>query len=104
MYPGETVQSSVAAVRQRNRAVPSTVRNIVGKDEGIGKLQDCQYLQHTNHTCTKLNYTMFSLSARVGIELHAEGCPCPKHKGNEHKLFVLVHLTQTCPPRCHISK
>ena len=93
VYPGETFQFSVVAVGQRNGAVPSTVRNIVGKDEGIGKLQDRQYLQHTNNTCTKLNYTGFSLSPHVGIELHAEGSPCTKQKDNEYKLFVLVQLT-----------
>ena len=67
VYPGETVQFSVVAVGQRNGAVPSTVRNIVEKDEGVGKLQDGQYLQHTNNTCTKLNYTVFSLSPRVAL-------------------------------------
>ena len=98
VHPGETFQFSVVAVGQRNGAVPSTVRNIVEKDEGISKLQDRQYLQHTNNTCTKLNYTVFSLSPHVGIELYAEGSPCPRQKSNEYKLFVLVHLTQSCPP------
>ena len=104
VYPGETFHIAVVAVGQRNGAVPSTVRNIVEKDEGVGKLQDRQYLQHTNNTCTKLNYTVFSLSPRVGIELHVEGSPCPRQKGNEYKLFVLVHLTQSCPPGFHLSK
>ena len=65
VYPGETFQFSVVAVGQRNRTVPSTVRNIVDKDNGIGKLQNHQYLQH--YTCTKLNYTVFSLSQHLSI-------------------------------------
>ena len=70
VYPGETLQFSVVAVGQRNGTVPSTVRNIVGKDEGISKLQDRQYLQHTNNTCTKFNYTVCSLSSHVEKVAH----------------------------------
>ena len=29
---------------------------------------------------------------------------CPKQKGNEYKLYILVHLTQSCPHGFHISK
>ena len=89
IYPGETVQVSAIALGQRNGPVPSTVRsnNFLGKlmtnfsrvvwvNLGPADLLDPQYLQLTKNTCTKLNYTVLSLSHYVGITLHAEGTPC----------------------------
>jgi len=99
-YPGETFQVSVVAVGQRNGAVPSTVRSITTKDQG--NLQDYQYLRKTN-TCTKLNYTVFSLSRHVSVDLHAECGPCLKF-GNVHELSIKVTLNQTCPPGFHMSE
>ena len=99
-YPGETFQVSVVAVGQRNGAVPSTVRSITTKDQG--NLQDYQYLRKTN-TCTKLNYTVFSLSRHVSVDLHAECGPCLKF-GNVHELSIKLTLNQTCPPGFHMSE
>ena len=98
-YPGETFQVSVVAVGQRNGAVPSTVRSTT-KDQG--NLQDYQYLRKTN-TCTKLNYTVFSLSRHVRLDLHAECGPCLKF-GDLHELSIKVTLNQTCPPGFHMSE
>ena len=65
VYPGETFHVSVIALEQR---VPSTVRSVIVL--GQVDLQAFQYLQEANNTCSKLNYTVFSLSQHVGIQLH----------------------------------
>ena len=98
VYPGETFQVSVVALGQRNGTVPSTVSTIY---LGTGDLSDSQYHQQVNNTCTKLNYTVRSLSQTVGIELHAESSPC----SNYQLLPTLtVNLHQTCPPGFNISE
>ena len=76
VYPGETLQISVVTVGQRNRAVPSTVRSTVTSTTTKSHLLDYQYLQQTNNNCTKLNYTVFSLSQHEYIGLYPEVSPC----------------------------
>ena len=77
VYPGETFQVSVVALGQRNGTVPITVSTIY---LGTGDLFGSQHHQQVNNTCTKLNYTVHSLSQRVGIELHAESSPCSNYE------------------------
>ena len=108
VYPGETFQVSVVAVGQRNGPVPSTVISSFDKiqnPEGTdSKLLGSQYLQQANNTCTKLNYTLFSLSHMfVSILLHAESSPCSKFD-DIHPLPIIVFLNQTCPPGFNISE
>ena len=95
-YPGETFQVSVVGVGQRNGAVPTGVRSTTND---YANLLDYQYLQKMN-TCTKLNYTVFSLSRFVDIDLHAECGPCLK-LGAVRQLTVKVTLNLTCPPGLH---
>ena len=108
VYPGETFQISVVAVGQRNGTVSSTVRSAVRSGVRTSKLfhpanlLDYQYLQQTNNTCTKLNYTVFSLSQEVNITLHPEGSPCSKYNGG--LLNISVDLNQTCPLGFNISE
>ena len=62
VYPGETFQVSLIAVGQRDGTVPSTVRSTVTSSTTefhSVSLLNHQYLQKTNNTCTKLNYTVF---------------------------------------------
>ena len=104
-YPGETFHVSVGAVGQKDGTVSSTVRSKISEGS-IGVLQDSQYLQQAN-TCTKLNYTVFSLSRYVLIELQAEGNPCSKFNDiypMDYSLRIRVDLDQTCPPGLNISK
>ena len=116
IYPGETVHVSAIALGQRNGPVPSTVRskNFLGKlmsnfsrvlwvNLGPADLLDTQYLQPTKNICTKLNYTVLSLSHYVGITLHAEGTPCSVY---DYKQLpsIFFNLTQTCPPGFKLSK
>ena len=64
VYPGETFQLSVPTVTvgQRDGTVLSTVRSTASSiDSHPVNLLDCQYLQKTNNTCTKLNYTVFTV-------------------------------------------
>jgi len=96
VYPGETFQVSVIALGQRNGTVPSTVSSIIYI--GTGVLKDSQYLQQTRNSCTKLNYTIYSLSQSVDMEMHAEGSPCSTYK------ILAVSLDQTCPPGFKISE
>ena len=97
VYPGETFQISVVAAGQRNGTVSSTVRSTVRTntimDISPVNLLDYQYLQQTNNTCTKLNYTVFSLSQKVRILLHPESSPC-----SSGSIYFLLKLNQTCPP------
>ena len=106
-HPGEKFQISVIAVGQRDGAVPSTLISTV-KDNKLGShLQDYQYLQQVNNTCTKLNYTVFSLSQSMEIELQAEGNPCSKFDYTymiTYGLMLHVALNQTCPPGFNISE
>ena len=108
VYPGETFQISVVAVGQRDVTVSSTVRSTVTVDTidfHQVNLLDYQYLQQTNNTCTKLNYTVFSLSQKVNIELLPEGSSCfKKFKYYGGLLKYSVNLNQTCPPGFNISK
>ena len=98
-YPGETFQVSVVGVGQRNGAVPTGVRSTTND---YANLLDYQYLRKMN-TCTKLNYTVFSLSRFVDIDLHAECGPCLK-LGDVRQLTIKVTLNLTCPPGFHISE
>ena len=110
VYPGETIQFSVVAIGQRNGTLPSTVRSkISSKNSGFetananpagAHLRDSQYLQQASNTCTKLNYTVFSLHQNVFIKLQAEGSPC----SNVFHTVIAVNLNQNCPPGFNISK
>ena len=110
VYPGETIQFSVVAIGQRNGKLPSTVRSTISylnsgfetanvKPAGA-HLRDSQYLQQAHNTCTKLNYTVFSLHQNVFIKFQAEGSPCLK---SVHTV-IAVNLNQTCPSGFNISK
>ena len=103
VYPGEIFQVSVVAVRQRNWTVPSTVRSAIDNIQyPDNKLLDSEYLQQTDSTCTKLNYTVFSLFQFVEIVLHAEGSPCSNI--GDYLLYISVNLNQTCPPGFSVSE
>ena len=110
-YPGQIFQVSVVAAGQRNGMVSSTVRSkitndIIGSNLEVD-LQDYQYLQQANNTCTQLNYTVFSLSKSVVIELQAEGNPCSKFDNAytmQYSFLIEVALDQTCPTGLNISK
>ena len=99
VYPGETFQAPVVAVGQRDGTVASrvisTINNIRYPDTS---LQSTQHLQQANSACTKLNYTVFSLSQTVDIVLSAENSICTDN------LLITVSLHQTCPPGFNFSK
>ena len=104
VYPGELFQLSVPTVTvgQRRGTVFSTVRSTTGSiDSRPVHLLDYQYLQYTN-TCTKLNYTVFTLSQHVFIKLHPEGSPCSKY--DYGSLYLFLAINQTCPPGFNISE
>ena len=114
VYPGETFQVYVVATGQRDQTVPSTVRSMVRTvkepgqlaksiNSGPANLLDYQYLQQTNNPCTKLNYTVFSLSQKLIIKLHPEvSTSCSKHTGGA--LYFLLTINQNCPPGFIISE
>ena len=61
VYPGETFEVSVVGTGQRDGTVSSTVRGTARTnsiESHSVNLLDYQYLQQTNNTCTKLNYTL----------------------------------------------
>ena len=95
VYPGETFQVSVLAVGQRHGTVPSQVFSIIVQGFNPGDLQDSQRLQQATNTCTKLNYTIFSLSRTVRIELHADGSPCSNFGG--------IYILNICQVKSDLS-
>ena len=110
VYPGETVQVSAVVVGQRNGTVSSMVGTTVSQDVtevntteiwilGPAYLQDSQYFQKVNSNCTKLNYTVHSLSRYVGIVLRAQSTPCL----NELWPTFFFRLNLTCPPGFNLS-
>ena len=109
VYPGETFQISVVGVGQRDGTVSSVVRSTFRStviassiDPRLVNLLDYQYLQPIINTCTKLNYTVFSLYKKVVLMLYAEGSPCSKLRSGP--LNISVNLNQTCPPGFNISE
>ena len=102
VYPGETFEASVVAVGQRNGTVPSRVVSIIVQGFNPGHLPDSQHLQQADNMCTKLNYTVLSLSRKVRIQLRAEGSPCSNF-GGVYILDIFAKLNQTCPPGFNIS-
>ena len=104
VYPGETFETSVVAVGQRHGTVPSRVVSIIDQGFNPGHLPDSQRLQQANNMCTKLNYTVLSLSRAVILGLHAEGSPCSFFGGiYMYTLTIYVKLKPTCPPGFNIS-
>ena len=103
VYPGEIFQVSVVAVGQRNGTVPSRVISTIDNIQYRGSLRDSQNLQQANSTCTKLNYTMLSLSQFVEIDFYAESSPCVTF-GGVYKLSISVYIHQSCPPGFNISQ
>ena len=99
-YPGETFQVSVVAVGQRKGTIPATVRS-VSYDNYY--LLNSQYLQKVNNTCTKIKYTVFSLSKNALIDLQADSSSCSRY-GNADQLRISVTLNQTCPTGFDISE
>ena len=69
VYPGETLQISVATTGQGNETVPALVRSGMGN----GRLLSSQYIQQTNRMCTTLNYTVFSQMTMSQGELYEYG-------------------------------
>ena len=92
MHPGETFQVSVVTAGQRDGTVPD---NIISFTQA--ELLSSQYLQQAGKTCTKLNYTVFSLSQQVKILLQAESNPC-SIPSDTIVFDITVDLNQTCPP------
>ena len=88
----------MVAVGQRNGTVPSKVRRI---NHGL-TLPGSQFLQQASNTCTKLNYSVFSLS-HVDIGLLAEGSPCSVLR-DANILGISGYINQTCPPGFNLSK
>ena len=110
VYPGEIFQVSVVAVGQRNGTVPSKVISTILNEINQGvinypaHLPKSQHLQQANNTCTKLNYTVLSLSQYVIVELRPAENRCPAFALTYTTLFVSVHLHQNCPPGFSISE
>ena len=109
VYPGETFQVSVVAGGQRNGTVPTGVRstpiNYVQKHKS--DIHHSQYIQQVNNTCTKLNYTVFSLSQSMKIGLRADNSLYVQSFqcfSREYELYVRVNIAHTCPPGFNISE
>ena len=60
MYPGVTFQVSVVAI------------SIIEQVLNPAHLPGSQHLQQVNNMCTKLNYTVLSLSQYVNMQLNVE--------------------------------
>ena len=56
------------------------------------------------HACTKLNYTVFSLSWKVQIQLQPEGSQCLKYTEGSSNFLVKLKLSHFCPPGFKLSE
>ena len=94
----------MVAVGQRHGTIPSEVVSIIDQGFNPGHLRDSQHLQQANNTCTKLNYTVLSLSQTVQIDLHPDDSPCSAvFAANINTLSISVNLYQNCPPGFNLS-
>ena len=101
VHPGETFQVSLVAVGQRNGTVPTAVlSHFKDIDANIVSLQWFQYTQEIKSTCTKLNYTVFSVDDVVSLHLYADG-PCSTFSD---ELVLQLSLNTSCPPGFSLSK
>ena len=97
IYPGETFTASVIAP-SRNRKHPATVRARIQDNSG-SNLAGSQYAQQIDtNTCALLDYTVFSLSDSVMLELYGDG-PC-----SSFSYTLNISLNQNCPPGFNISE
>ena len=99
VYPGETFHVSVVAFGRRNQIVPARVGSRIQLHDT--NLQGPQYSQKTiSNTCTSLNYTVFSISSFVLLELYADE-QCATFGDI---LNINLTVNQTCPPGFRLSK
>ena len=97
IYPGETFTASVIAP-SRNRKHPATVRARIQDNSG-SNLAGSEYAQQIDtNTCALLDYTVFSLSDSVMLELYGDG-PC-----SSFSYTLNISLNQNCPPGFNISE
>ena len=100
VYPGEIFTVSVAASSQRNGKFSATVRVRIDDDKLDSNIDGSQYAQQTyTNTCTLLEYTVFSLSDSVMLELFGNG-PC----SSSFSSTLNISLNQNCPPGFNISE
>ena len=96
VYPGEMFQISVVASGRNNRNVSARVRSRIQDDNS--ELEGSQYSQEINSNCTPLNFTVFSFSKSVLLQLYEDGA-CGTFSD-----ILNIHLTiKTCPPGFNIS-
>ena len=99
MYPGEIFTVSVTASSWRNGNFSATVRARIQDNPG-SNLAASQYAQQIDtNTCAQLDYTVFSLSDSVMLELYGDG-PCSM----SFSYTLNISLNQNCPPGFNISE
>ena len=99
VYPGEIFTVSVFASSERNGNFSATVRVRIDDNELDSNIDGSQYAQqiYTN-SCALLEYTVFSLSDSVMLELYGNG-PC-----SLFSYTLNISLNQNCPPGFNISE
>ena len=95
VYPGAKFYISVVASGQRSGVISSKVRSFISN----GHLEDFQYSQQANISCSTFSYTAFALN-NSGIVLYADG-PCSTFS---YKLVINLIIKQTCPSGFSLSK
>ena len=98
VYPGQSLQISVATFGQRNGRTAGIIR--AQAFNNLIQFQDCEIIQRTSTSYTTLNYTLLtdSLGAEEKITLFADG-PC---QGEEGFLEIRVSI-YPCPPGFQLS-
>ena len=98
VYPGETFQVSVIAFGWQKIPISAEVRSRIQGNNG--ELQRSQYTQQTNSNCTLLNFTVFSLSNSVLLQLNEDGA-CGTFG---YTLNINLTVNQNCPLGFTISE
>ena len=90
VFPGDSFNVSAVLVGQRDGVVPGVVHAKL--TDGEGSLDNLQYSQLTNQTCTNLTYSVFSNRQKEFIELSTD---------QQNLLFgdryIAIHLRLPCP-------
>ena len=75
--PGKSFSVSIAGLNQLLKPISSTIRAEISESNYTARLGSFQINQLTKHSCTKLNYRIFTQATNVHLTLYAEG-PCNK--------------------------
>ena len=104
VFPGETFKVEAVVVGQRGGVVPSVARAgfINAKQPEQHSLDEGQYSQVTNQTCTNLTFSVFSEQQIEQLELFVENQDAAYYVTTFDSPLITIYLLE-CPPGFELS-